>query len=348
MVRARSAASLIRRSFGSSSGHSSHAAWAMVQLPSMIAVSDAAETMTRWPSGIGPSTRRYPLVAIMPSCSQYRSRCYSGPMQRIRQLSPDQQVRFKALFDRGRCILPVRVGPGQLSRAATYRNELVVYALVSPTGRAYVGQTRDLQARLGYYSRGSCRSQPRLFHSIDRHGFDEFLVFVLARCSTLQELSDVESNWTTTLGAHLDGMNCMIGGSVPTHSVSSKKKMSRSTAGSLNPMWGKTHSPEARQKISAAHLGAVRPPSERARLRALHLGKPKSPEHRKKISKAKCVFLYTVTDPQGTTTVTHNLKEFCRSTGASEWGLGEVARDRRGHSRGWTVTRRMANGSSGD
>jgi len=109
--------------------------------------------------------------------------------------------------------------------------------------------------------------------------------------------------------------------------------------GKKNSMWGQTHSPEARAKISATHLGRRLSLKEVERLRCLHTGKPKTPEHRRKISEAHCTFRYTITDPSGTVFETDNLKVFCRERGMGEWGFYEVVHGRKIAHHGWKIAR---------
>ena len=63
--------------------------------------------------------------------------------------------------------------------------------------------------------------------------------------------------------------------------------ISASKRGSKNPMWGKTHTAEARAKMSAAKKGRKRPPfsdETRAKLSAAKKGRKCSPEMRAKMS----------------------------------------------------------------
>jgi len=66
------------------------------------------------------------------------------------------------------------------------------------------------------------------------------------------------------------------------HTARSRHDMS----GSNNPMYGKTHSVEAREKIRAARLGKKPSAETRARMSSAHRGKPKTPGWRVAISAA--------------------------------------------------------------
>ena len=46
-----------------------------------------------------------------------------------------------------------------------------IYKITSPTGKIYIGQTKDLKRRIRDYRNGSPR-QPKLFNSIQKHGWN--------------------------------------------------------------------------------------------------------------------------------------------------------------------------------
>jgi len=56
--------------------------------------------------------------------------------------------------------------------------------------------------------------------------------------------------------------------------------------GKDNPMFGRTHTPEARKKISEARLGTIASEETRRKIGLVHKGRPKSPETKQKMSEA--------------------------------------------------------------
>lgn len=55
----------------------------------------------------------------------------------------------------------------------------LIYRLTSPSGRAYIGQTKRLSARLSSYRTLKCRQQPLLFRSLEKYGFDQHVFCVI-------------------------------------------------------------------------------------------------------------------------------------------------------------------------
>lgn len=217
----------------------------------------------------------------------------------------------------------------------------VVYLLVSPSGRLYVGQTANLERRLREYRYCHCDHQRRLKYSIGKYGFDDFEIFILEECETDRELDVAETKWISYWNTiSREGLNSMSGGgSLKRHSEESRHKMRTAKIGELNSMWGNTHTLEARKKISEAHKGQKRTPLQKELFGNLFRGKTKSIEQRVKMATAKCEYSYYIVSPFGDVYTTNNLSAFCKENELSEWKLGEVARGKRDASRDWNVRR---------
>jgi hypothetical protein len=89
--------------------------------------------------------------------------------------------------------------------------------------------------------------------------------------------------------------------------------------GELNPMWGKQHSEETRQKIkakNAAHYGTTE-------------GKLANKLRAQK-------YLYELIDPAGEVYVTDNLWEFSQQYGLANASLNKVVHGKARHHKGWT------------
>lgn len=68
-------------------------------------------------------------------------------------------------------------------------------------------------------------------------------------------------------------------------------KISLAQQGSNNSFFGKSHTPEAKQKMSAFHTGRIKTEETRKKLSKALKGQPKSPETRKKLSEARKRYL---------------------------------------------------------
>ena len=113
-------------------------------------------------------------------------------------------------------------------------------------GKVYIGKTvRSIDARWTQHLADVRRGSDLLFHrAIRKYGADEFLVEVLYATEDFDELNRLEC---AAIQQHRSyerdyGYNLTLGGD-------------GSSPGELNPMFGKTHTPEARELIRLAHLG---------------------------------------------------------------------------------------------
>jgi group I intron endonuclease len=69
-----------------------------------------------------------------------------------------------------------------------------IYLIVSPTGKYYVGQSIDIEKRWSRYRRLQCKSQPRIYNSLLKHGHESHSFSVLEKCSR-EELNTFERQW---------------------------------------------------------------------------------------------------------------------------------------------------------
>lgn len=157
-------------------------------------------------------------------------------------------------------------------------NGYVVYKHISPSGKAYIGQTNNLSRRsIRHQSSGSGCSA--FYSAIKKYGWSNFKHEVLVDDLTLPEANDWERFYVfieNTLSPN--GYNLKTGGDKGTHSEETKLKMSMSAKGRL-------HSIETREKISAIN----RSQSEETKYkRAASLrGQKRSPETKEKMSLAR-------------------------------------------------------------
>ena len=87
-----------------------------------------------------------------------------------------------------------------------------IYRIVSPIGRSYVGQSRDLAGRYWNHKIRRAENNPRLRASFDKYGLSEHIFEVLEFCSR-DELDQRESFYISDLQSTGDfGLNCNTGG----------------------------------------------------------------------------------------------------------------------------------------
>lgn len=171
-----------------------------------------------------------------------------------------------------------------------------IYKITSPSGRIYIGQSWNIgQREYEYYHIGSKCRQIKIANSIYKYGFDNHK-FELIHELPLDVSQEVMNNyeilyWKSYKDLGFNMMNIREPGSRGKHSEETKRKLSEAHKGKIisdetrrklsitgrgerNGFYKKTHTPEARLKISASAKGNTR-----------WLGKTHTPEARRKIAK---------------------------------------------------------------
>lgn len=182
-----------------------------------------------------------------------------------------------------------------------------IYKITSPTGRVYIGQSRNYTKRLVDYRKGNFKNQTRLYASVNKYGIDAHIFEVIEECE-FEQLNIRERYWQdfyNVLGEN--GLNCKLtktnllptvvseetkskikvgntgkkglkgkehpsfGKQVPEHRI---QKIKEAVKGK-NPMLGKHHSEEVKKKISEAKISK-------------NLKGKNSPNYGKKYSEERC------------------------------------------------------------
>jgi group I intron endonuclease len=168
-----------------------------------------------------------------------------------------------------------------------------VYKHTSPSGKVYIGITRQKpEARWGRDGTGYKHS-PHLLAAIKKYGWDAFQHDILAVGLTKEAACAME----VRLIAEYDstnpdkGYNADLGGCAPGRmSAATRKKVSEAQRGAKHHYFGKHLSEEHRQRLGEAHRGkkyAPRTTEHCQHLSDANRGKHPSAETREKLSKAK-------------------------------------------------------------
>jgi group I intron endonuclease len=111
-----------------------------------------------------------------------------------------------------------------------------IYKIISPSGKIYIGQSKDINQRWKFYSFYNCKNQIKLYNSLKKYGFDMHVFDIIEECS-LEHLDKRERYWKQY---YLDNFNgdwgevlfCKIydtgGGPIPQEI---KEKISKSLLG---------------------------------------------------------------------------------------------------------------------
>lgn len=163
---------------------------------------------------------------------------------------------------------------------------VIIYMAVHPaTHGFYYGKTTKTlsQRRQRHHADARARRGNSRFHkAIRKHGFDSFEWYTLEACSDRKALAERERFWidlARRVGQHVynlsdggdGGGRSGSAGKSPTNETREKIAQSlrlfykdrpgtmTGRKGNLSPGWGRTHSKEAREKISKATTGQSRP-----------------------------------------------------------------------------------------
>lgn len=131
-----------------------------------------------------------------------------------------------------------------------------IYKITSPTGRVYIGQSRNLKRRLTEYKlKSKVKYQPRIIYSFDKHGVEKHQFDIIEYCSE-EQLNCSERFWQDefdVLGK--DGLNCYLqecGKTFRINSEETTRKLSEANKGQNNSNYGKKWSEEWKMARSIA------------------------------------------------------------------------------------------------
>ena len=82
-----------------------------------------------------------------------------------------------------------------------------IYKITSPSGRVYIGQSRQIEKRLKNYSGAWCKGQVKLYNSIMKYGWINHAFEVIEEC-LFEELNIKERFWQEHYNCLEEGLNC--------------------------------------------------------------------------------------------------------------------------------------------
>lgn len=99
----------------------------------------------------------------------------------------------------------------------------------------YIGQTSNIIKRKHLYKYGRCKSQRMLYNSIQKYGWDNHSLIVLAECPD-EYADNAEIEYIKYYNAYYTegGMNLTTGGRKMKHTPESKRKLSEAISGAKN------------------------------------------------------------------------------------------------------------------
>jgi group I intron endonuclease len=136
-----------------------------------------------------------------------------------------------------------------------------IYKITSPTGRIYIGQSKDITRRWSEYFNKKCKGQVKLNHSFKKYGVEAHIFEIVEECE-FELLNIRERYWQDIYNCLEDGLNCLLTKTDEKPQIASaktKQKMSEANKGKRSHMWGKKLSGETRKKMSESRKGKRNP-----------------------------------------------------------------------------------------
>lgn len=84
-----------------------------------------------------------------------------------------------------------------------------IYKITSPNNRVYIGQSKNLEERLRYYSINSSKAQVLLHRSFKKYGIKNHKFEIVEQC-TIEELNNRERYWQEYYNVLEGGLNCHL------------------------------------------------------------------------------------------------------------------------------------------
>lgn len=188
-----------------------------------------------------------------------------------------------------------------------------IYKITSPTGRIYIGQSKDLKTRFRDYYKliDNIKTQTKLYNSFKKYGVENHQFDIIEYC-TEEELNCSERFWQDEFDVLNGGLNCILqecgekrrilseetrkklseAGKKRIHSQESIAKRVKSFKenhkGKRSPCLGVKYSQELRDKMSKAQMGRIVSEETRKKIGDANRGQKRtfSKEHRESISKS--------------------------------------------------------------
>lgn len=113
-----------------------------------------------------------------------------------------------------------------------------IYKLTSPSGKIYIGQSKNIERRFYYYKISHCKSQVKLYNALEKYGWDSFKKEILITFeNSLKDLqlhlNLSEIHFINKFDCVNNGYNLMNGIGKCSHSEETKLKIGKARKGKI-------------------------------------------------------------------------------------------------------------------
>lgn len=181
-----------------------------------------------------------------------------------------------------------------------------IYKITSPSGRVYIGQSRNIKDRKRLYKYLHCKGQPKIYNSIKKHGWDNHLFEIIHPLPADIDQADLNNYEQVYLDAYREAgvkvLNVREAGSNGKPNPESSKKMveTRRMRGSYivseetrkkysesrKGKPGTKHTDATKLKLSLIHKGSIQSAEAREKNRQSQLGRKHPEQVKAKIGQA--------------------------------------------------------------
>lgn len=152
-----------------------------------------------------------------------------------------------------------------------------IYKITSPSGKVYIGQSIEIERRIGKYKRLNCKKQIKLHRSLVKYGVEKHVFEVVLECDS-SELNDNERYYQDLYDCVESGLNCTLTKSKDKSGKLSLEHRQKISKACKNP------SLETRLKMSNSQKGKKVPREQVQRMADKKRGQKHSLETRLKMS----------------------------------------------------------------
>ena len=138
-------------------------------------------------------------------------------------------------------------------------NNYMVYMHISPSNKRYIGITSMNDENIRWQNGNGYKHNKHFYRAIEKYGWDNFQHIIIARNLTKEEACWLEieliREWDSA--NKNKGYNITLGGEGSNglkHSKKTKQQLSEKMSGENNPMYGKHHTEEVKEKLRKIQL----------------------------------------------------------------------------------------------